>query len=275
MHCLTKCALCRGGGDPSDQGRQRFLLERLVRWVLDEEAVPLVRQCFYATERESKSAVVAYFRKPVWAAIRSRAVAECLPQYSPLVGELRRKALARSATLGVCPVRLLPKSSNTSVRAIANLSKRLRGHGGGLSTNNKLTALYHVLKYSVDQQEKEAHGEAGLLGFAVKGLDEIHDKLRAFKLAGLVGPAPPGKPPGGTPAPRLCFASLDLEQCYDRVDQSALFDLAASLIDKEYYLVAKTTLAKPLATSATKERIKVGLPGCRAEQARGQTLTGS
>jgi hypothetical protein len=49
---------------------QRQVLKMLIRWVFADLFVPLLRACFFVSEKESKSTSIVYFRKPIWNAIR-------------------------------------------------------------------------------------------------------------------------------------------------------------------------------------------------------------
>mmetsp|Transcript_12041 Transcript_12041/g.23862 ORF Transcript_12041/g.23862 Transcript_12041/m.23862 type:complete len:620 (-) Transcript_12041:273-2132(-) len=215
----------RGRSVRDDHRIQCKLLKTLVHWVVTDVLIPLLRACFYVSEREAKSVVCSYYRKPVWAAIRRQATESCLPQYTPLVDEDRKSALEKLSTslLGVSSVRLLPKAS--SVRAIANLSKRrCRGTGSfNPSTNMTLAPLYHVMRFECDENP-------GILGFAVSGLDQISEKIRAFV----------GTRTGNER--KFYFVSSDVAQCYDRIDQKRLFEIASRLFTQESYLVSKSTI---------------------------------
>jgi len=220
---------------PGDHGVQKHFLTQLVHWLFTDFVIPLVRCCFYATERESKSTVISYFRKPVWASIRRLASQDSLPQFEAVSGSAREQTHSRlaAAALGATTVRLLPKA--TSVRAIANLSKRRRLGDGSFapSTNSLLTPLYHVLKYECGQHPRS-------LGATVMGMDDIYTRLRSFKLQ--MDRSEPGH---GT----VFIASVDLKACFDNIDQGQLFALAQGLLTSDQYVIQRSSVVRPLAAA--------------------------
>ena len=242
--------ICLGGSGNGDHSLQKQLLGRFVAFVF-EMIISLLKNSFYVTERESKSTAVAYFRKPVWSAIRCRAQDQCLPQFTPLLENDRKRALKHldESSLGLSSVRLLPKAK--SVRAITNLSKRLRSpsnNGSFLpSTNMTLTALYHVLKYECSQKPST-------LGYTVHGFDDIWARLGSYVRT--VGPTLPNQ---------LFFASVDLKQCFDMISQKKLFDIVSGLLMHDTYILQKCTVVHPLPSSVRRFHVqhtrKVSPPG--------------
>jgi len=91
------------------------------------------------------------------------------------------------------------------------------------STNMTLAPLYHVMRFECDENP-------GILGFAVSGLDQISEKIRAFV----------GTRTGNER--KFYFVSSDVAQCYDRIDQKRLFEIASRLFTQESYLVSKSTI---------------------------------
>lgn len=87
-----------------------------------------------------------------------------------------------------------------------------------------LAPLYHVLKFECDENPS-------VLGLAVSGLDQILERIHNFI----------GTRAGGD-VDNFFFLSSDLAQCYDRIDQEKLFDIASQLFTQESYLVAKSTI---------------------------------
>jgi telomerase reverse transcriptase len=230
-----------GSGGCGDHSLQKQIFSRFVVFVF-ELIISLLRNSFYVTERESKSAAVAYFRKPVWSSIRRRAQEQCLPQFTPLIENERKLALQHleGSSLGLSSVRLLPKAK--SVRAIANLSKRQRSnsaHSGYMpSTNMTLTSLYHVLKFECSQ-----HPSA--LGYTVHGLDDVWDRLGSF-----------ARGIGSTLPNRFFFASVDLKQCFDMISQDKLFEIASRLLTHETYVLQKSTVVHPLPSSIRRFQVQ-------------------
>jgi telomerase reverse transcriptase len=241
---------CLGNSGNGDHSLQKQLLGRFIAFVF-ELIISLLKNSFYVTERESKSTAVAYFRKPVWSAIRCRAQDQCLPQFTPLLENERKSALKHldESSLGLSSVRLLPKAK--SVRAITNLSKRQRSpsNNGNLlpSTNMTLTALYHVLKYECSQHP-------GVLGYTVHGFDDIWARLGSYVRT--VGPSAPG---------HFFFASVDLKQCFDMISQKKLFDIVSRLFMHDTYVLQKCTVVHPLPSSIRRFHVqhtrKVSPPG--------------
>jgi len=95
---------------------------KLVRFVVMDLCVPLIKSHFYVTEGESHRGRVFYYRKPVWSAVRSAALRTSMKGSYRLVRKRALLNLLRSRSLGVATLRLLPKPSGV-VRPIANLGR--------------------------------------------------------------------------------------------------------------------------------------------------------
>lgn len=158
--------------------------------------------------------------------------------------------------LGVSSVRLLPKKRG--IRAIANLSKRQRrfdpersnSSSSKLSSgspNSVLTPLYNVLKF-------ECSIERRCLGFSVMGLDDVHKKVHAFHRH--LNCASFSNGVGARSCNGLYFISVDLKQCFDRMNQKRLFECACNKFAHESYVVQKSTAVYSLA-SVQRRRIRV------------------
>ncbi|KAL3695661.1 hypothetical protein R1sor_009737 [Riccia sorocarpa] len=112
----------------SSKGRrilQQKKLELWLYWLFTNLVVPLIRCHFYVTEIENHRQNVFYYRKPVWAKLRSKALKDLLTRNYK---KLSKKSVAEALdgkTLGFSQVRLLPKRSG--VRPIANLAAPSEG----------------------------------------------------------------------------------------------------------------------------------------------------
>lgn len=119
-----------------ERALQQRRLELWLDWLFSSLIVPLIRAHFYVTENENHRQNVFYYRKPVWARVRSNGVRELT---SRNYEKLSKKAVAdalNSRALGFSQIRLLPK--RTGLRPIANLAAASQG----------------VLKFSVRSKAK-------------------------------------------------------------------------------------------------------------------------
>ena len=203
-----RCACC----GPSGHAARLRLVGAFAAWFLEDLVAPLLRASFYATEREGDGQRVRYYPKAVWRLVRAKGREQLLRDGFAEAGA--------AAAAPCCPLRLLPKANK--VRPIANLSA---APAGERSPNQRLSALFEVLKL-------EAGLRPELLGFAVAGLDDVHQRLRALKRL--------------APGRRFFLASVDIERCYDRIRQDALLALLDGLLSEPSYAVGRHAVLHPL-----------------------------
>jgi len=112
----------------------------------------------------------------------------------------------------------MPKSS--SLRPIVNLSKRTKVAGSRCRESTviwQLLDLQNVLAY-----ERQRRPE--IVGSAVSSLDDIYAAWKRFV---------DGRCARGDDRP-LYFVKVDIESCYDSIDQRKLFDVASSVLGGDY-----------------------------------------
>ncbi|KAL3137379.1 hypothetical protein ABBQ32_006906 [Trebouxia sp. C0010 RCD-2024] len=200
-----------GKGPPSQVAAQGRLLALWVRWLFSELVIPLIRAHFYCTESEAHRQEVLYFRKPVWAKLKSSA-------YQGLTGKLYTQLTTRAAqaclqsrSLGIAKLRLLPKK--TGLRPIANLGSTSvvlfpGGARTGLSgkrprrqekvklvfkpVNKQLQSVLQVLKHETACQPHS-------LGGSVFGYNDAYRRLHTFLRQWRAAQA---SPPHSSPAPQ-------------------------------------------------------------------------
>ncbi|KAG6862537.1 hypothetical protein C0995_000085 [Termitomyces sp. Mi166 len=140
--------------------------------------------------------------------------------------EAEANEVLRQRKLGFSFVRLLPKE--TGVRPIVNLARRKALQRGGqlfeLSINQILQAAFQILTY-------ERYNQPTRLGASVFSPDDIYLKLKEYK-------SRLPRNPDGT-LPQLYFVKVDVQACFDTIEQSKLLDILQELISEDAYMRQK------------------------------------
>lgn len=227
----------------------------LFRWLFRSVIIPLLRANFYVTETEFSAKKVFYYRKPVWSAFRSLSLRKLMKaQYQELTKQEIVKCLS-SNRMGFSHLRLLPKA--TGVRPIAQLSRganqnlnellrvcknaRMGTSGDAIanhtnmesicarasheSTNSILANVFDVLTYECGQHDEP-------FGSGLQGLHDFYPRYRRY-ITALKRESPEARPLN------LVFATVDIEKCYDSIDQNYMFDVASRQLCHDDYVVQK------------------------------------
>ncbi|KAF7773358.1 hypothetical protein Agabi119p4_5525 [Agaricus bisporus var. burnettii] len=205
----------------TDALKRKELLEEFLVWFFDSFVLPLIRTCFYVTESSAFRNRVLYFRQDDWVTL-------CLPLVERLrsgtftrISETEASEIMRQRGLGFSFVRLLPKE--TGVRPIINL-RRKQTESGSSSINKVLETTFHLLTY-----EKQTRPE--LTGVSVRGSDEVYTRLMNFKSR--LRHDHFGR------LPKLYFVKVDVQACFDTIDQGKLLAILRELISEDTYTVRK------------------------------------
>lgn len=129
--------------------------------------------------------------------------------------------ISSGMALGCATLRLMPKSSS-SLRPIINFSKRMKipASGSRESTVNwQLLDLQNVLAY-----ERQRH--PSIVGSSVASLDDIYVAWKKFV---------DGRRSRSDDRP-LYFVKVDIENCYDSLDQQKLYEILTSVIQGDYVI---------------------------------------
>ncbi|GJE88721.1 telomerase reverse transcriptase [Phanerochaete sordida] len=208
----------------SDALKRQALLADFVFWFFDGFLLPLLRAHFYVTESGAFRNRVLYFRHDDWETL-------CRPLVERLCGETFQKLsqhdaeeILRRRKLGFSFVRLLPKE--TGVRPIVNLRRKKTGTGQyAQSINQILKAAFLVLQY-------EKNTRAALFGASVLGPNELYMKMKGFK-ARLTQKYPHGN------FPKLYFVKLDVQACFDTIEQTKLLSILRDVLSEDAYLIQR------------------------------------
>lgn len=220
----------------SDIAKGRELVEEFLYWYFDSFLMPLLKTTFYCTESAVAKNQVLYFRHDDWRRM-------CRPLIDRLCSNTFDKLPKRNGTdegqLGVSRVRLLPKENG--IRPIINLRRK---KGSGLSTNQILQATFQVLSYERDRN-------LALQGVAVTNHTEIFQKLKAFKQR--------HSAPDGT-LPKLYFVKVDVQACFDSIEQGKLLEIIRRIIKEDEYIVQRYARLYPNAGKVKKQFCRNALP---------------
>jgi len=134
--------------------------------------------------------------------------------------EEAEKKVSSGVALGFASLRFMPKSS--SLRPIVNLSKRTKVASSGYresSVNWQLLDLQNVLTY-------ERLRCPGIVGASVFSLDDVYTMWKKFV---------DSRRTRGDDRP-LYFVKVDIENCYDSIDQQKLYDILSTVIQGKYVI---------------------------------------
>ena len=216
------------------------LLRETMRWVVCGFTIPLLRSIFYVTESELFGKRVLYYRKPVWSIFRSLSIFKLTSRQYQEITQKQTAALLQGQQMGLSRLKLLPKA--TGVRPIAMLSRRdtLTGNKSESyhpSTNMILANTFRVLRH---EYERNPH----TFGSGQSGLDGVYTILKSF--LGKVRSNPHSCSKMTTK--KLYFVSVDIEKCYDNVNQQHLQGIIEDIVQQDQYLIQNYSVLQPFSS---------------------------
>ncbi|PSR75587.1 hypothetical protein PHLCEN_2v9067, partial [Hermanssonia centrifuga] len=233
----------------TDSLKRTELLKEFLFWYFDSFLIPLIRTNFYVTESSAFRNKILYFRQDDWETL-------CTPLIEKLTTDtfqkLRREdaeEILHQRRLGFSFVRLLPKE--TGVRPIVNLRRKESAPKGGFgpyaqSINQIMKAAFHILTYEKEAQRKK-------LGASVFGPNEVYIKLKAYKTK-LLSSSLSGK------LPKLYFVKLDVQACFDTIEQTKLLQILRTILSEEEYLIQRHGQVGVAANKVKRTYVKMAMP---------------
>ncbi|RDB25955.1 Telomerase reverse transcriptase [Hypsizygus marmoreus] len=210
----------------SDALKRREVLEEFLFWYFDSFVSSLLKTNFYITESSAFRNRVLYFRQDDWKALCSPLIERLTTGTFVKMSESEAKEVLRQRKLGFSFVRLLPK--DTGVRPIVNLRRRKTVQKGAYSSeqsiNQILQAAFQILSYEKRKQPDR-------LGASVFSPDDIYQKLTKFKSR--LPRNPDGK------LPHLYFVKVDVQACFDTIEQTKLLEILRELISEDVYMTQR------------------------------------
>ncbi|KAI2499011.1 Telomerase ribonucleoprotein complex - RNA binding domain [Fragilaria crotonensis] len=215
------------------------LLREAMRWTICAFTIPLLRSIFYVTESEFSGNRVLYYRKPVWSIFRTLSISKLTAKQYQEVNMQQAADLLNAQRMGLSRLKLLPKA--TGVRPIAMLSKcdtligNAREHNGRHpSTNTTLSNTFQVLRHEYERNpETFGAGQAGLNG--------VYPILKSF----LSRVRCKQKPWSKKTTKKLYFVSVDIQKCYDNVNQVRLLEIINDIVHHDQYLIQRHSVLHP------------------------------
>ena len=276
---------------------------KVLRWIFRALLIPLLRCNFHVTESEFSAKRVLYYRKPVWSVFRSMSMRKLLKSQFIEITQSEARERLQSQYMGFSRLRLLPKKTGVRpIAQLSRLevldlkperielaedmqydvSTQLQGVEDALpsvppqkrrklgtdsaastrvvnslncqrvqwqSTNERLRSVFDVLRYE--------HGRKPLcFGAGLDGLLDLYPRYRRFvgslKQASIT-----------SQAPKLYFASVDIQKCYDTINQDHLLDVTKQQLSQEEYLIQHRTVIHPSGEKGGFQRVSkknIGLP---------------
>ncbi|KAH7442634.1 hypothetical protein KP509_03G097100 [Ceratopteris richardii] len=231
---------------PKCQMLKRLLLGKWIYWLFCGLVIPLIQAHFYVTESESSKLNVLFYRKFVWAKVKSNAVKEMMNSNFKRLSMKSTFSILKHGLLGFSRGRLLPKRAGT--RLIANLgsssafhsgysfgkgvlhgnSTRIMESGNGINLQFKpinmvLRDTHHCLKY-----EQENH--INDLGSSVFDYNDAYVKLLPYIID--------HKRFSKANAP-LYIVICDALKAFDSIRQEKLLEIIHEFVREEEYYVRR------------------------------------
>ncbi|KAK2460975.1 hypothetical protein APHAL10511_007445 [Amanita phalloides] len=220
----------------SDAKKRRELLEDFLFWFFDGFVLPLLKTIFYITDSSAFRNRLLYFRHDDWEILCAPLIERLTSNTFVKLTEDKVTEILRMRKLGCSFVRLLPKE--TGVRPIVNLSRRrpvfrLKGqhhaplrkdNSSGLSINQVLQAAFQILTF-------EKQRNSCLLGASIFRPDDVYARLKAFK-ARLPRDS-------NDKLPKLYFVKVDVQACFDTIEQWELLKIIDDLISEDVYMIQR------------------------------------
>ncbi|KAJ3515494.1 hypothetical protein NLJ89_g1720 [Agrocybe chaxingu] len=185
-----------------------------------------LKTTFYVTESSALRNQVLYFRHDDWDTLCAPLIERLSSVTFEKLSDAEAEEILRQRRLGFSFVRLLPKE--TGVRPIVNLRRRKTVQHGSFtseqSINQILQAAFNILTY-------EKTNQPGRLGVSIFSPDDIYLKLKKLKAS---------LPRGSNGAlPRLYFVKVDVQTCFDTIDQSKLLSILREIVSEDVYMTQK------------------------------------
>ncbi|KAH9481585.1 Telomerase reverse transcriptase [Psilocybe cubensis] len=239
--------LQQGRVSVSDAVKRRQLLEDFLFWYFDSFVLLLLKTNFYVTDSSAFRNNVLYFRHDDWATLCAPLVERLTSVTFEKLTDEEAAAILRQRKLGFSFVRLLPKE--TGVRPIVNLRRRKASakgsYGNEQSINQILQGAFSILTYERSNQPEN-------LGASIFNYNDICLKLKKLK-ASL-----PRDSKGGLP--KLYFVKLDVQACFDTIDQTKLLHVIRQLISEDVYMIQKYGQVRSLAGKIRRMFLKKAVP---------------
>eukprot|EP01105_Mastigella_eilhardi_P020645 TRINITY_DN4932_c0_g1_i2.p1 TRINITY_DN4932_c0_g1~~TRINITY_DN4932_c0_g1_i2.p1 ORF type:complete len:947 (+),score=178.54 TRINITY_DN4932_c0_g1_i2:2-2842(+) len=223
---------------PNFWARCHLLLAKLIYWIYVVIVIPLLRGHFYCTETTVTKHKICYYPQAVWKLIQKAALMPLVNTlYSPLARESAEKLMVASG-LPCATLRFLPKVKD--LRPILNLGRKSGPQRQ--SVNSRLKTVQHIVTF--EKGKDNSLFGASLLSPGDAYIQVLHfvKKYREMKAK--------------QPSLRLFFATVDVKNSFNNLNQHTLVDNAHVLLTESEYLVqrfAKVSLAaRPLACPSVK-----------------------
>ncbi|KAF7974772.1 hypothetical protein HWV62_11243 [Athelia sp. TMB] len=205
--------------------------------VLVTDAV--IPKAFWGSTRNSRLMMapfrnqVLYFRHDDWDILCTPLIGRLTSDTFEKITEFEATELLRQRKLGFSFVRLLPKETG-SVSGRAEQS-----------INQILQAAFQILNY-----EKQSRPD--LLGASVFGTNDFYTKLKAFKIRLQANHS------GNLP--NLYFVKLDVQACFDTIEQSKLLHILKDLITEDAYCIQRYGQVSAVAGKIQRKYVKKACP---------------
>ncbi|KAJ4835833.1 hypothetical protein Tsubulata_033038 [Turnera subulata] len=225
---------------------KQVLVRKWTYWLFSSFVVPLVQANFYVTECQGGKQDIYFYRKPIWAKLRNRAVSCLKDQNYQNLDANDVKSIISCRSFGFSKLRLLPK--NNGFRWIANLkasstvpicvsSSQADSFSFGVqkkakvrhkdnfrcvrSANCYLRDTHAVLKGFLLKEPEN-------LGSSVFDYSDIYRKLCPFII---------DLKNGSTTMPDVFIVVADVSKAFDSVNQDKLLSVMNDIIHEDEYVL--------------------------------------
>lgn len=228
----------------TDARKRREVLEEFIFWYFDSFLFPLLRATFYITDSSASRNRVLYFRQDDWETLCQPLIDQFSEKMFRRIEKSEAEEILRQRQLGFSFVRWLPKE--TGVRPIVNLRKKGSYATPALSINQALRTTFAILTY-------EKQNKPDLLGASVFSPNEIYTRFVKLK----------GELLKDTPSdtlPELYFVKVDVQACFDSIEQTKLLTILHNVISEEDYMIRKHGQVRPVSGKIQRAYIKKACP---------------
>ncbi|KAF5327773.1 hypothetical protein D9619_004557 [Psilocybe cf. subviscida] len=226
----------------TDSLKRRELLEDFLLWYFDSFLVPLLRAKSSAFRNQ-----ILYFRHDDWETLCAPLIERLTSVTFAKLPDDEAGEILRQRRLGFSFVRLLPKE--TGVRPIVNLRRKKGIKRGSFTTqqsiNQILQAAFAILTY-------ERTNQRDLVGASAFSRDDIYFKLK--KLKNVLPRGPKGE------LPKLYFVKVDVQACFDTIDQGKLLHILRRLLSEDVYMMQKYGQVTEASDKVKRNYVKKAVP---------------
>lgn len=231
---IRNCNCAKEGGNRFSKAKLSLhhrLFRHWIYWLFSSMIVPIIRRCFYVTERQFEKLQTYYYPKSVWRKLTDNAVSFLKEQNYRQLSDASCLSIINRRKFGFSRVRFLPRKNKMRILANTKAPCEIQIHAQCKrsffvkSVNSALKELHAVLR-RIKNENPQA------LGSSVFGYDEVYQKLHQF-LQQIKG--------GRLMIPSVYIVVGDVAKAFDTINQDNLVKIMKDIIEKDKYILRSCT----------------------------------